>query len=58
LGGAGRAARVSFENVSAHRSHLAAIRCQASLLSGSRVNLAMASHSLARFLNSSDGTIA
>ena len=48
---------VSFEKVSAHRSHLAAIRCQASLLSGSRVNLAMASHSLARFLNSSDGTI-
>jgi hypothetical protein len=45
------------ENVSAHRSHRAAIRRHTSRLPGSRVNLAIASHSLARFLNSSDGII-
>jgi hypothetical protein len=40
---------------SAHRTHLAANRSHVALLSGDRVNLAMARHSPANFLNSSDG---
>ena len=40
---------------SASRTHLAARRSQAALLSRDRVNLAIARHSPANLLNSSDG---
>ena len=40
---------------SAHRTHLAAKRSHVALLSGDRANLAIARHSPANFLNSSDG---
>ena len=42
---------------SAHLTHLAAKRSHVTLLSGDRVNLAIARHSPANFLNSSDGFI-
>jgi hypothetical protein len=46
---------IDFSLSSASRTHLAAKRPQVALLSGDRVNLAIARHSPANLLNSSDG---
>ena len=52
-----RAAKLWLVDTSAHRFHRSAIRRQVALLFGSRVNLAISSHSAACLRNSSGGCI-